>query len=118
MCFSKTSTQDLKLAKNDIVMPSKPAASLVLHSSVNHMLARSSATVLGLIEPEGSKDELGITRRLAELGFLPGEKVTVLRRGPGGREPLAVQIGDTVFALRSIEAQCIKVDSRAMAEAA
>ena len=82
------------------------------------MLARSSAVVLGLIEPAGTQDDLGITRRLAELGFLPGEKVTVLRRGPGGREPLAVQIGDTVFALRSIEADCIKVDSRAMAEAA
>jgi ferrous iron transport protein A len=98
-------------------MPSKPASSLELPSSVNHMLARSSAVVLGLSQPVGTKDELGITRRLAELGFLPGEKVTVLRRGPGGCEPLAVQIGDTVFALRSIEAQCIQVDSRALAEA-
>ena len=26
-------------------------------------------------------------RRLGELGFLPGEPVQVLRRGPGGREP-------------------------------
>ena len=99
-------------------MPSKSTSSLQLHSSVNHMLARSSAVVLGLIEPAGTQDDLGITRRLAELGFLPGEKVTVLRRGPGRREPLAVQIGDTVFALRSIEADCIKVDSRVMAEAA
>ena len=82
------------------------------------MQARSSAVVLGLTVPAGAKDNLGITRRLAELGFLPGEKVTVLRRGPGGREPLAVQIGDTVFALRSIEAQYIQVDTRAMAEAA
>ena len=82
------------------------------------MLARSSAIVLGLSQPEETKDESGITRRLAELGFLPGEKVTVLRRGPGGREPLAVQIGDTVFALRSIEAQCIQIDSLALTEAA
>ena len=48
-------------------------------------------------------------RRLGELGFLPGEPVQVLRRGPGGREPLAVQIGETLFALRQIEAQCVKV---------
>ena len=34
-----------------------------------------------------------------ELGFLPGEPVQVLRRGPGGREPLAVMIGETMFAL-------------------
>jgi ferrous iron transport protein A len=50
-----------------------------------------------------------LLRRLAELGFLPGEPVQVLRRGPGGREPLAVQIGETLFALRQIEAQCVEV---------
>lgn len=48
-------------------------------------------------------------RRLGELGFLPGEPVMALRRGPGGREPLAVQIGDTMIALRLSEARCIDV---------
>jgi ferrous iron transport protein A len=48
-------------------------------------------------------------RRLGELGFIPGEPIQMLRRGPGGREPLAVQIGDTQFALRLVEAQCIEV---------
>ncbi len=48
-------------------------------------------------------------RRLGELGFLPGEPVQVLRRGPGGREPLAVLIGDTMFALRLMEARCVEV---------
>ena len=48
--------------------------------------------------------------RLSELGFLPGEPVQLLRRGPGGREPLAVQIGETFFALRKIEAQCVEVN--------
>jgi ferrous iron transport protein A len=32
-----------------------------------------------------------------------------LRRGPGGREPLAVLVGETLFALRWVEAQCIEV---------
>lgn len=50
-------------------------------------------------------------RRLAELGFIEGEPVRVLRRGPGGREPLAVQVGDTQFALRWLEARCIQVQS-------
>ena len=49
-------------------------------------------------------------RRLAELGFIPGERVQLLRRGPGGREPLAVRIGDALFALRRAEARCIEVD--------
>jgi ferrous iron transport protein A len=48
-------------------------------------------------------------RRLGELGFIVGEPVQVLRRGPGGREPLAVQVGETLFALRLLEAECIEV---------
>ena len=49
-------------------------------------------------------------RRLGELGFIPGEPVQLLRRGPGGREPLAVLIGETMFGLRLHEAQCIEVE--------
>ena len=52
----------------------------------------------------------GHLRRLGELGFLPGEPVQVLHRGPGGREPLAVVVGDTMFALRLAEARCIQVN--------
>ncbi len=49
-------------------------------------------------------------RRLGEIGFIPGEPLQMLRRGPGGREPLAVQIGDTLFGLRLLEARCIEVE--------
>lgn len=48
-------------------------------------------------------------QRLEELGFIAGEPVRMLRRGPGGREPLAVQVGETLFALRLVEAQSIVV---------
>ena len=67
------------------------------------------ATVAGVCAngPDLDADQL---RRLGELGFLPGEPVQVLRRGPGGREPLAVVVGDTMFALRLMEARCITVD--------
>jgi ferrous iron transport protein A len=44
--------------------------------------------------------------------------VQLLRRGPGGREPLAVLIGETMFALRLIEAQCIEVEPAMEAAAA
>ena len=54
-------------------------------------------------------------RRLGELGFLPGEPVQVLHRGPGGREPLAVLVGDTMFALSLAEARCIAVTRGAAA---
>ena len=54
--------------------------------------------------------DAALLRRLAEIGFVAGEPVILLRRGPGGREPLAVQVGDTFFALRLLEARCIEVE--------
>ncbi len=51
--------------------------------------------------------ELG--RRLAELGFLPGEAVRVVARGLMARAPIAVRIGTGTFALRLFEAACIRV---------
>ncbi len=57
-------------------------------------------------------------RRLEELGFIAGEPVRMLRRGPGGREPLAVQVGETMFALRLVEAQCIEVHTESEAAVA
>ena len=95
--------------------PPKTVTTSTVCNSVDQMAPRSSATVLSLVEPAGAGFESGVVRRLAELGFLPGEIVTVLRRGPGGREPIAVQIGETVFALRRIEASCIKVESGVVA---
>ena len=53
--------------------------------------------------------DAGLLRRLGELGFIPGEPLQLLRRGPGGREPLAVLVGETMFALRLLEAQCVEV---------
>lgn len=101
-----------------MLMQSKPATVNGMGKSVATMVTYSSALVAGLIEPADANFDLGITRRLAELGFLPGERVTVLRRGPGGREPIAVQIGETVFALRNIEAACIGVNDQIALESA
>jgi ferrous iron transport protein A len=61
--------------------------------------------------PEQSDD--ATVQRLGELGFLPGEPVRLMRRGPGGREPIAVQVGDTLFALRYVEAHCVEVEPEA-----
>ena len=45
-----------------------------------------------------------IARRLRELGFVDGEQVEVVAKGPLGAEPLLVQVGFTRFALRRSEA--------------
>jgi ferrous iron transport protein A len=58
--------------------------------------------------------ELG--RRLAELGFLPGEKLRIVARGPMGREPIAVRIGTGTFALRLFEATCVRVSLERFAQ--
>jgi ferrous iron transport protein A len=50
-----------------------------------------------------------IGRRLAELGFLPGEAVRIVARGLLARAPIAVRIGTGTFALRLFEAACIRV---------
>ncbi len=56
----------------------------------------------------GSLDTL-VTRRLWELGFLPGAVISVVGFGLLRRDPIAIKIGGTKFALRSAEAQKILV---------
>lgn len=51
----------------------------------------------------------GLCARLVALGFVPGEKVRLLGRGPFGIEPLLVQLGHTRFALRRYEAERVVV---------
>jgi ferrous iron transport protein A len=50
-----------------------------------------------------------LQRRLLELGFVPGEKVEVLRRMLMGKGPLAVRVGGTTFAMRPFESALIEV---------
>jgi len=54
-----------------------------------------------------------IARRLQELGFVKGEDVRLVARGPIGGEPLLVQVGFTRFALRLAEAARIEVTAHA-----
>ena len=78
--------------------------------SVFELKPGEAATVCCVQAGNASPLDQGSLARLGELGFLAGESVTLLRRGPGGREPLAVQIGDTVFALRAVEARCVLIE--------
>nr|3MHX_A Chain A, Putative ferrous iron transport protein A [Stenotrophomonas maltophilia K279a]3MHX_B Chain B, Putative ferrous iron transport protein A [Stenotrophomonas maltophilia K279a] len=52
-----------------------------------------------------------IARRLRELGFVKGEEVRMVAKGPVGGEPLLVQVGFTRFALRISEAKRVVVDA-------
>lgn len=52
-------------------------------------------------------------QRMEELGFLPMEKVKVLRRSWFKNGALVVQVGDAVFALRPGEAQMVNLEPSA-----
>ncbi|MEP7099123.1 MAG: FeoA family protein [Burkholderiales bacterium] len=79
---------------------------------LNDLPNGAHATVTRVLATSAEVDAVSL-RRLAELGFIPGEPVQLLRRGPGGREPIAVLVGDTMFGLRLLEAQCIEVSTEA-----
>lgn len=50
-----------------------------------------------------------IAQRLRDLGFVAGEPVRLVARGPLGGDPLLIQIGSTRFALRKSEAARVDV---------
>ena len=80
-----------------------PMSHLTLNDSPPHVWRR----ILSL-KTEGA----GLTEvagRLAELGFLPQERVCVLRRSWWKAGALVVQVGNATFALRHSEAACIEL---------
>jgi ferrous iron transport protein A len=47
--------------------------------------------------------------RLLELGFAPGEQIRVVAESFPRRDPMAVRVGNTTFALRRHEAAMIQI---------
>jgi ferrous iron transport protein A len=66
----------------------------------------TTARVLRIL---GAGAPVEVSRRLADLGFLPGEAVRIVARGLLSRAPIAVRVGTSTFALRLYEAACIRV---------
>ena len=63
--------------------------------------------VIARVESPGSAEN-PVPARLAELGFLPGERVRIVARAALGG-PVAVRVGTGTFALRREEAACVRV---------
>ena len=74
------------------------------------------ARVRELARP-ASQELRDLVLRLTEIGFVPGEVVHITATGLLGREPLAVRLGHTTFALRQKEAQLVEVEALAAAGA-
>ena len=57
--------------------------------------------------PQGAPQIKG---QLEDIGFLPGEQVTLLRKGLLKKGPYLVRVGASTFALRHSEARMIEVE--------
>ncbi len=57
----------------------------------------------------GDETHSTISRRLLELGFVPGEALEIVAAVWPGGDPIAVRLGNTTFALRRREAQSVLV---------
>ena len=76
-------------------------------TKLDALQAGQSATVIHLA-PNAAQGGIDVQRRLMELGFVPGERIRMLKRGlPGG--PLAVKVGQSTFALRRFEAALVSI---------
>lgn len=94
-------------------MTSSPSAGLVHAAiSLDRLPSHQWATVLDLERPTDSEGH-DLVLRLTEIGFVPGEAVRIVASGVPGREPLAVRLGHTTFALRRHEAAFIRVTPEA-----
>jgi len=82
---------------------SLPAVSLL-------SLSRNHAARVARVEERVPGDP--VSRRLAELGFVPGETVRMLSSGPIGADPVLIQVGFTRFALRRAEADRVLVQAQ------
>lgn len=57
----------------------------------------------------GDEAQSTVSRRLLELGFIPGETIEVIGEIWPGGDPMAVRLGNTTFALRRREAGAVLV---------
>jgi ferrous iron transport protein A len=80
-----------------------------LPSSLAHAPAGLALTVQQVSAPAHSPEW---ATWLSDLGFLPGEAVRVMRRGRLREGNLVVRVGQSTFALRHAEADCIAVTPR------
>ncbi len=89
--------------------PERPAAGPELSMALCDAAVGQPVQVLGLRRPSDAAGE-GWLQQLADLGFTPGERAVVMRRGWPGADPLAVRVGSSTFALRRAEAACVLVE--------
>jgi ferrous iron transport protein A len=93
-------------------MPAPPTRPLAASSETTISLCELERGVTATVAAIGSsttEQDRELVLRLIEIGFVPGETLRVIAHGQPGNEPIAVRLNGTVFALRGLEADYIRV---------
>ncbi len=88
--------------------PNNAATRAAVECSLADLSLRTDAWVHGL-RMDAEQEDQDLLLRLVEIGFLPGQRVSVVARAVGGGDPLAVRVGRSTFALRRREAALVRV---------
>jgi ferrous iron transport protein A len=88
--------------------PSTAPATPALTPALDRAAIGRACRVVAVHAPEGAPDW---GRWLSEIGFLPGERVTVTARSVWGGDPMVVRVGQSTFALRRAEAACVEIET-------
>lgn len=81
-----------------------PAPEVAL--SLASVLPLQGFIVSAVVAPPGAPEWAS---QLEDLGFIPGEQVSLMARSKPNTDPLVIRIGLSTFALRRVEAACIQV---------
>ena len=74
-------------------------------------LAEGKSGVVIHVTPSLQGGGVDLARRLMELGFVPGERIRMLKRGMPGGDPLAIKVCSSTFALRRFEASLVSIQA-------
>ena len=74
-------------------------------------LAEGKSGIVVHVAPTLLDGGVDLARRLMELGFVPGERIRMLKRGMPGGDPLAIKVGNATFALRRFEASLVSIQA-------
>ncbi len=85
-----------------------PEAGAAPSVPLDRLPRNTAATIVEVAQPTDAHDR-SLALRMSEIGFVPGEQVRVVAHGFLGKEPLAVRVGRSTFALRSREAAMVRV---------
>ena len=90
-------------------MPFGPTPAQLPVSRDLAMLKKGDRAIVKGLTVSSDAAESALRLRLLELGFAPGEEIRVVAESFPRRDPMAVRVGNTTFALRRHEAAMVQL---------